>query len=376
MNKETGEIENLSDKNPKFRHCGKKRNTAKKAVISCVMAVFLSLQLGKAQHLPIFQSSVAVFTDISEQKAVPVGKSIGITLSIDGVLVVNTAEIETKNGKMLSPALNAGIKSGDLIKKYNGACVSNVEDLFDEIKKAEGKEAPVTLSRNGKIIETLVEPQLSKGDGEYRIGVWVKDAASGIGTMTFYIPESKTFGALGHGICDVETGKTLEIDSGDVLGSTVVCVNKGERGVPGELKGVFTEGEKHLGEIEKNTGCGVFGTLEEGSFATENAISLAPKSEVHTGKAHILANVEGSKVESFEIEIQRVMPQGYPSPKGMVIKITDNKLLEKTGGIVQGMSGCPIIQDNKLIGAVTHVFVNDPTRGYGIFIENMIKNIG
>lgn len=307
----------------------------------------------------------------AERRVVPSGKSIGVTLSTDGVMVVSVTELESR-GSMKSPAKDAGIKSGDLIKNFNGSEISGVDELNEAVSETNGARAAVTVMRGDRAVETLITPVKADEDGEYRIGAWVKDAASGIGTMTFYDAEKGTFAALGHGICDPKGGGVIAIDSGTILSSEIVSVQKGERGVPGELKGVFSEERSVLGSIVQNNGCGIYGKIGGDFPVGGESMPVAAKSEVHTGKAYILASVEGKTVEKFDAEIVRVMTQASPNPKSMVVRIIDPKLIEKTGGIVQGMSGCPIIQDEKLIGAITHVFVNDPTRGYAIFAEWML----
>ncbi len=309
----------------------------------------------------------------SEPFLIPCGKSIGVTLSTDGVMVVNIADMQTPDGKSESPAESAGLQSGDLIKKFNETPISSVDELISAVSASEGKNSSVVIQRNDKTIETLLTPKMSSDDGTFKIGAWVKDAASGIGTMTFYNPSDNTFAALGHGICDVETGNIIPLDDGNILSSTIVTVEKGSRGSPGELKGVFSENTSILGNVYKNTPCGIFGALENSQgLSNTEALPVAARDEVVTGKACILTNVEGNIIEQFDVEILRIMPYNTSTSKGIIIKITDEKLLQKTGGIVQGMSGSPVIQNGKLVGAVTHVFVNDPTRGYGIFIENML----
>ena len=317
-------------------------------------------------------SIIISFSSVSAEKLlIPSGKSIGVILSTNGVMVVNVCEIETEDGKSVSPAKQSGIKPGDFIQEIDGSKISDVSELNEKISESGGKTVPVTVVRNGKTVQVQISPQISKHDGELRIGVWVKDAASGIGTMTYYDPEDESFAALGHGICDSETGNVINIDGGNILSSTIVSVDKGEKGAPGELKGVFSENKNVIGEINYNRQSGIYGKTT--LVPQRDAVSVAEKHEVKEGKAKILANVEGNIVDEFDIEIIKVMPLSMATQKGIVIKVTDERLLEKTGGIVQGMSGSPILQNGKLVGAVTHVFVNDPTRGYGIFIEKMLN---
>jgi len=287
---------------------------------------------------------------------IPGGKSIGVTLSIDGVMVVNVADIKTDDNKSESPARIAGIKPGDLIKKFNGNSISDVEELVSAVNNSGDKSSSVVIQRGEKTIETLITPKYSYPDGSLKIGAWIKDAASGIGTLTFYNPADSTFGALGHGICDSETGCIIPLDKGNIISSTIVNVEKGSRGSPGELKGVFSEDSNILGTINKNTAHGIFGVSDNNNLNnTISPLPVAMRSETTTGSAYILANVEGSNVEKFDIEIIRLMPPNTSCSKDMIIRITDEKLLQKTGGIVQGMSGSPIIQNDKIVGAVTHV---------------------
>ena len=278
-------------------------------------------------------SSIAEDAVITTKNVIPGGNSIGVVLCCDGVLVVSTADVTTADGSHRCPAKEAGIKPGDLIKSFNNSPVTNVEELNTAVSGCKGKRSAVVLERNNKTIETLLIPSLSARDGAYRIGAWVKDAASGIGTMTFYDPETKSFAALGHGICDPETGSILNIDTGSILNSTIVSVNKGTKGVPGELNGIFTDDNESLGEIRKNCNTGIYGIMDiDSSYAVP--VPIAKRDEVTEGKASILANIEGQKVEEFEIEISKILPKALSAQKSFIIKITDNSLLSKTGGIV------------------------------------------
>ena len=231
--------------------------------------------------------------------------------------------------------------------------------------------------RNGEVANTVIRAVRSVEDNRYHLGLWVRDNTAGIGTLTFYDPESNVFAALGHGITDIDTGTLMSVSTGEILESEILDIKKGRQGIPGELRGVFVENENKLGEITSNTQSGIYGRLYENSLARlpQKAYPIGVRSQVQTGKASILANVDGKKVEEFEILIEKINRQNTNGTKGMIIRIVDPKLLEMTGGIVQGMSGSPIIQNGVLVGAVTHVLVNDPTRGYGIFIEFMLKNI-
>ncbi len=348
----------------------------KKLFFPLIFSLFLSVATLSAQtEYNLFNLNDAVPVSLSAEQTmvIPGGKSVGVTLKSDGVIVIGLSDISCADGKNSSPSKDAGIKAGDIIKFFNDEPISNVSELSAAIKKSNGASSSITLCRDSKTINTTILPQTSSEDGQVKIGAWVKDAASGIGTITFYNPETKFFAALGHGICDSDSGNIIAVSDGEILSSTIVSVDKGEKGSPGELNGVFSENSKCLGHIKENRKSGICGTITEEFSLSHQPVFIAPKEEVKAGSAYILANIEGNLIEKFDIEIIRIISgNDNTSSKNMIIKITDNKLLQKTGGIVQGMSGCPIIQNDKLVGAVTHVFVNDPTKGYGIFIENML----
>ncbi len=301
------------------------------------------------------------------------GQGIGITLNSQGVMVTDTAQIETQNGKAESPAKSGGIKKGDIITKINGEKIGSVKDLSKALSEAEDNAVMVEAQRGESRITLKIKLKKDK-TGTPRMGLWTKDAAAGIGTLTFYDPATGDFGALGHGITESTSGALIKINGGEVLTSTIVAVQKGEKGNPGELQGVFGENDKAVGVVKKNTDCGIFGNMElsEGELEKTKEIKIGSRADVRVGKAYILANIEGNATDKFEIEICKIPVFSGDKTKGMVIKITDKRLLDKTGGIVRGMSGCPIVQSGRLVGAITHVFVNDPTMGYGIFIEDML----
>ncbi len=307
-----------------------------------------------------------------ELMLVPGGNSIGITLNTDGVIVTNLSDIQVQNGDNISPAKESGIKNGDIIQTFNDKKTSTVEELSKAISESNGNIAVITVLRGDKTITMSIDPEYCLSDGQLRIGAWVKDAMSGIGTLTYYNPQNNSFASLGHGICNPETGEIIQINKGEVLSSSIVDVQKGKKGNPGELKGIFSENNSKLGFITGNSKTGIYGTIMDDSFLCHSPLPVADKNEIQKGSAFILANIDGEKVEKYDIEIIKVVTKNSEPAKNMILKITDKNLLEKTGGIVQGMSGSPIIQNDKLVGAVTHVFVNDPTRGYGIFIENML----
>ncbi len=302
---------------------------------------------------------------------IPCGNTIGIKINVKGLLVVGLSEIRCESGRKYSPAQAAGLRKGDVIRSINDLKTETTSSLSAIIEKSGGETLNIETERNGRTIHLSVSPDFSTDDKAYKIGAWVRDSTSGIGTITYIDPNDNSFGALGHGITDADTGGIIPAGDGEVLRSEIIGIKKGERGSPGELKGVFASSGK-IGKVNQNTETGVFGSIVM-QEANKEPVPIGIRSQVHLGEAKILSNIEGEKVEEYSIEIQKVMKNAINN-KGMVIRITDERLLKKTGGIVQGMSGSPIIQDGRLIGAVTHVFINDPTRGYGAFIELMLSN--
>lgn len=326
--------------------------------------------------LPIKQVNVKV---LSNYKVIPGGQSIGVKLNTLGVLVVGHHLVETEQGKK-SPGEIAGIQVGDIITKINGKKIENMNDVSPFIQESgkTGKTLNLEISRDNRTFETQLIPLKDKHDHAYRIGLYIRDSAAGIGTMTFYDPISKKYGALGHVISDMDTKKPIVVEDGQIMKSMVTSIEKGSTGNPGEKLARFSSDKEVIGNITNNSPFGIFGTLSKPieNGVLDKAIPIALSHQVKEGKAKILTVVEDDKVEEFDIEIVSSVPQKFPATKGIVIKVTDPRLLKKTGGIVQGMSGSPIIQDGKLIGAVTHVFVNDPTSGYGVHIEWMLNEAG
>ena len=312
---------------------------------------------------------------VDRKYLVPGGNAIGVRLNTKGVLVVAITDVMGIDGKRYNPARDAGIKNGDCILKIDNIKVKDASHVVELLNKIQDREVKIVIERNKIRYETEIKPVKSVQDNCYRMGIWVRDKTAGIGTLTFYDENSKIFGALGHGITDIDTGNLLNVEYGRIMNARISNIEQGRKGNPGEIKGIFYETENVLGEIVKNSPYGIYGIIGDEFFNTNRgkAIPIGFKEEVKEGKAYILSTIDGDKVEKFEIEIVKAQAQQYPSQKSMTIKITDKRLLQKTGGIVQGMSGSPIIQDGKLIGAVTHVFVNDPTKGYGIYIEWMLE---
>jgi stage IV sporulation protein B len=321
--------------------------------------------------LPVKNVTVNVIPD---KKVIPSGEAIGVKIQTKGVLVVGLSTITTADGKKHSPAADAGFEIGDTILEINKQKVEKERDITNIVNENKDSVLNFLVEREGKKHNIDVSPVQSLEDSIYRIGLWVRDNIAGVGTMTFIDPETMSFGALGHGITDIDSGVLVDISKGSILKSKVASVQKARKTVPGEIVGIFYESDNPYGDISKNTNYGIYGILNSKiRNDSKGAIPIALSYQVKEGPAKILSTIDGNKVEEFDIEIQKVNRQSTPSSKSMLIKVTDQKLLDLTGGIVQGMSGSPIIQDGKIIGAVTHVLVNDPTRGYGIFIEWMLE---
>ncbi len=314
-----------------------------------------------------------VKVDVMETpQVIPCGKSIGVKLFTDGLMVVGISDFTSSDGHLVSPAREGGIRSGDIIKEVNGQAVKKSEEFSSCVEAAGGAAVTVSVERDGTAFKYNVTP-MQDADGDLKLGIWVRNSVAGIGTMTFYYPEEKVYGALGHGIADSDTGKVVPVGRGEVLEAEIVSVAKGEKGSPGELRGSFIA-DRVIGDVEANTAYGIYGTVTDDGIFEGGAVQVASRDEVSEGKAQILSCIDGQHVAAYDIEIQKVSHRKNVETKCMVIKITDPALLEMTGGILQGMSGSPILQNGKLIGAVTHVFLNDPTRGYAIFADTMIKN--
>ncbi|RST73773.1 SpoIVB peptidase [Siminovitchia acidinfaciens] len=326
--------------------------------------------------LPVKKVDVNVLKNF---KVFPGGQSIGVRLNTLGVLVVGHHLVTTADHKG-SPGEDAGIQVGDIITKINGKKIEKMEQVAPFVEEAgkSGKALDLTVQREKEQFQTKLLPLKDEKEKEFKLGLYIRDSAAGIGTMTFYDPKTKKYGALGHVISDIDTKKPILVENGQIVKSTVTAIEKGKNGNPGEKLARFSGNREVIGDISLNSPFGIFGKLKKdiknGSLDKQMPIGLSH--QVKEGPAKILTVVEGNQVEPYDIEIVSTIPQKFPATKGMVIKVTDKELLKKTGGIVQGMSGSPIIQDGKLVGAVTHVFVNDPTSGYGVHIEWMLHEAG
>ena len=312
----------------------------------------------------------AVSADYSTLKLYPGGIPFGVKFMTEGVIVVGFADIKSDSGKVC-PATAAGLKQNDIILKINGETVTDAIYLSDIAEKSGGASMTLTYSRNGKQAQTTLTPAFCKEEGKYKTGMYVKDSGAGIGTVTYIYPDTLNFGGLGHGICDGDTGKLIPMQRGSVVGVTISGVVKGLSGAPGEVRGYFSSGK--TGTLLTNTECGVFGAFASlPSGLVSEPLPVAKKSEIKEGEAYILSTLDGTTPMKYKIQISNIKLDST-SNKCFTVTVTDSTLINKTGGIIQGMSGSPIIQNGKLVGAVTHVLVNDPTTGYGIFIENMLN---
>lgn len=321
--------------------------------------------------LPVKKVNVDI---VSSKQVVACGNTVGVKLLLQGILVIGISDVDN-NGHKIIPAKNSGIKPGNVITQINDKYVGNIDELVNEIKDSGGKPIKIKYNSGNGSSTAMVSPVKSSDDNQYHIGLWVRDSTAGIGTLTFYDSNTGRFGALGHGITDIDTGTLMSVKSGEITESNILGVKVGRSGDPGELKGIFTDGHK-LGTIQTNSEIGIYGRLDSGAMGRipGKLYPVGVRSAITEGPATILSNIDGKKIEEYSIQIQKVSRQNINGSKGMIIKITDKRLLDSTGGIVQGMSGSPIIQKGKIIGAVTHVLVNDPSRGYGIFIETMLRN--
>lgn len=317
---------------------------------------------------------------VPDLRVVPGGQTIGVKVKSAGIMVVGHHQVVTEGAKKVSPGQLADVKLGDLITSINGVAVKEVAKVGEFVAKAGKSKKPMQLEikRGNEILKRELMPAYDVEDSAWRLGLYIRDSAAGVGTLTFYAPDQRVYGALGHVITDMDTQQPIEVGQGQILQSNVTSINKSYSGEPGEKRAHFLKESKVLGSVKRNTAFGIFGEMhEQPSHGYSNEpVPIAFSEEVQEGPAYILTVVQGQKVEKFDIEIKHVSKQNAPATKGMVIKITDPRLLEQTGGIVQGMSGSPIIQNGKLIGAVTHVFVNDPSSGYGCFIEWMLQDAG
>ena len=332
----------------------------------------LNLQVSFLNKIKLKEISVNI---IPETYVVPMGNTVGLKLYTNGVLVVGMSEIQTQDKKQSKPYKDTGIEEGDMIVSVDKNEVTCTADLIEEINQSDGEEVEIQYVRNGEVYTTNIKP-IKTTDNEYKLGLWVRDTAAGVGTISLYEPSTGMFAALGHGISDIDTDELIDIATGNLVTTNIVSVVKGEKGKPGEIRGTI-EKQTNVGEISKNTSFGIFGKLNNLNALNvdvSNKLKVALRDEIQLGDAKIICSVNNKKKE-YDIKIEKLFLNNNENNKSMVIKVTDEELLEETGGIIQGMSGSPIIQNNKFVGAVTHVLVNDPTMGYGVFGDIMIKQM-
>lgn len=312
---------------------------------------------------------------VDRPMVIPGGQPFGIKMFTDGVIVVGLSDIPTAGGR-INPAKAAGITTGDILLSIDGEKATGNRQVAQIIAESEGEPMNFRVRRGNDVLDFTVTAALSQSDGQYHAGIWVRDSSAGIGTVTWYDPASGMFTGLGHPVCDVDTGELMPLNRGEAVEVSVTGVSKGQSGTPGELKGCFLE-QHILGRLTANTNTGIYGQLSGGwSQPDAQPLPVATKQEVHTGPATILTTLEGSTPKEYDVEIEKVDLAGEGSTKNLVVRVTDPELIAQTGGIVQGMSGSPILQDGMVVGSVTHVFVNDPLRGFGIFAENILTGAG
>ncbi len=363
--------------------CGSELEFAGYPEISCVnntaAASTKTYPNTRRATLSLFGAIPVKNVEIREEEAptlIAGGNPFGIKLLMEGVMVTELGDVEDENGITVCPAEKAGIRVGDVVRLADMQPVTSNSQIHDIISNSYGRTIKLTINRSGNEFTAYLDPVYSKDAQRWLGGMWVRDSIAGIGTMTFINKETGEFAGLGHPICDSDTGETVPLSSGEAVSVEITEAKKGKKGIPGELRGTFCTGES-LGTLNRNNGCGIFGILSETAHEdfsqSGQEFKMGYRQEVTTGKAYILSTVNGTEPKKYEIEIESVDYSSKSATKNMIIHITDKELLEETGGIVQGMSGSPIIQNGKLIGAVTHVFVADPTKGYAIFAETMAE---
>ena len=313
---------------------------------------------------------------IQKTKVIPLGNVVGLKLYTKGVLVVGVSEIKGEDNKIYKPYEEAGISQGDSIIEINNEPVNTTNELINCVSKCKGSNINIKYMDNGETYSTVIKP-VKTSSKTYKIGLWVRDAAVGVGTLTFYDPTTNSFAALGHGIQDVDTGELVDISSGEFVSTDIIDIEKGIKDNPGKIEGTIEDSEE-IGKIYSNTEYGVYGVTTNKSklnIRNEQEVDVISRNEIKTGKASIICTLENDVRKEYEVEIEKIYINNNENNKSMVIKVTDEEILEKTGGIIQGMSGSPILQNGKLIGALTHVLVSDPTKGYGIFADTMLQQL-
>ena len=311
---------------------------------------------------------------IDETEVIPLGNLVGMKLYTNGILVVGMSEIYGEDNNIYKPYENTGIKEGDTIVKIDDVNISSTDELIECINSSKGEEIKVTFIHNKKTLETKIKP-IQTEVNTYKIGLWVRDAAAGVGTATFYDPKTNNIATLGHGIQDIDTEELIDVLTGEFTTTDVISIQRGEEGEAGKIQGTVEE-QKKIGTIEKNTQYGVYGKLTRADFfGNTKRYKIAPRNEIQVGDAELLCQINKGAVESYKIKIKKIYLNNNTNNKNILLEITDEKLLKETGGIIQGMSGSPIIQNGKIIGALTHVLIKKPTEGYAVFADTMAKQL-
>lgn len=304
------------------------------------------------------------------------GNIAGVKLYTSGILVVGMSEIEGVDNKKHKPYENSGIEEGDSIISIDNTKISTTQDLIDTVNASSGKDLAIEYVHNNATATCSITP-VQTSNNEYKLGLWVRDSAAGVGTVTFYDSSTKSFGALGHGITDIDTEELINIESGEFITTQILNIKKGENGNPGRIQGTI-DNQTNIGSIYKNTKFGIYGKVSNPSalqLDSSKEMDVALREEIKEGPATILCNLDGTYPKEYNIQIERIFRENNYDNKSMKIKVTDENLLNKTGGIIQGMSGSPVIQNGKFVGAVTHVLVNNPKEGYAVFGDIMLKQI-
>ena len=341
-----------------------------RAVSLFLVGLLLFLPAGQVRVRAL---NASVGSDANEVRMVlPGGDPFGVELQTKGVLIVGTSAVDCP-GKDVSPAAKADVKAGDILLSIDGVELKGAADAVRRIADSEGRTVRLSLSRQGMVRQVELTPVESESEHTWKAGMWVRDHTAGIGTVTYYIPETGGFSGLGHGICDSDTGVLMPLSRGSVMQVKISGIRKGAKGAPGELRGYFSSGK--MGSLIGNTRCGVYGVLTRlPEYKKQDLIPIAAPAEIKEGEAIIRCTVDGNGIRDYHVKIIKLCG-GEKNGKNFVLEITDPSLIQKTGGIVQGMSGSPVIQNGKLVGAVTHVLLDDPTRGYGIYIENVLAKM-
>jgi stage IV sporulation protein B len=343
-------------------------------IASLLTAVYLGFDLKTNPY--VLTKLDETVSETEGKYVIPGGQTIGVELKTEGVLVVGLADIVSTENLSTSPAKLAGVQLGDKILEIDSLRIGNTDDILNYTANEGVRNYDFKIERAGKLMNVTVTPVQIYNSDEIKFGFWARDDIAGIGTVTFVDPDTGKFSAIGHGISDSDTGTLIDIETGTISKANITSIKLGKKGEPGEIIGYILKNETSLGTVENNTDFGIYGKINEKSmgYFSKDLIEVGKKEEIKLGPAKIYSCVN-NEIQVYDIEITKIFYQNRPNEKSFVIKIVDQDLLELTNGIIQGMSGCPIIQNNKIVGAVTHVFMNDPTKGYGIYIEWIFDEI-